>query len=202
MRELPNKIHGIIEVFGRPRRADLSGAIPVIFLLRINLKRCILCSSEWGRPTLFCYMANTEPLLGRLEAELTPVVEGLDCELVALQIAYAGKRRIIRILADRPKGGITVGDCARISRASSAALEQFDMGAGPYTLEVSSPGLDRHLTTPRDFERYVGEAVRLLMIDGRTREGVLTEVGDDRLRLEADGEEVPLEQVRYGTRNY
>lgn len=178
------------------------GSLAVIFLLRINLKRCIVCSSEWGRPTLFCYMAYTDPMVGRLEAELTPVVEGLDCELVALQIAHAGKRRIIRILADRPKGGITLTDCERISRASSAALEQFEMGNSPYTLEVSSPGLDRHLTTPRDFERYVGEKITLQMADGHTVDGVLAGVDEDRLRLEADGEEILLEQVRYGTRNY
>lgn len=159
-------------------------------------------SSEWEGPTLFCYMAKSDPLVAQLEAELTPVVEGLDCEIVALQVARAGRRRIIRILADRPKGGITLGDCERISRASSAALEQVDLGEGPYTLEVSSPGLDRHLTTPRDFARYVGEGITLQMLDGHTRTGVLSAVIEDRLRLEDEAEEIPLEQVSYGTRNY
>jgi len=138
----------------------------------------------------------------RLEEALTPVVEGLECDLVALQVARAGKRRIIRILADRPKGGITLGECERISRASSAALEQIDMGEGPYTLEVSSPGLDRHLKTARDFLRYVGEGITLQMKDGRTQTGVLTDVSEDRLQLEENGEAILLEQVSYGTRNY
>jgi len=147
-------------------------------------------------------MVSTDPTVAKLEAQVAPVVEGLGCELIALQVARAGRRRIIRILADRPKGGITLGDCERISRAVGAALEQGDPGEGAYTLEVSSPGLDRHLTTPRDFARYVGEAVTLQMQDGRTRSGVLAGVDENGLRLEEVGEAIPYTQVRYGTRNY
>ena len=91
-------------------------------------------------------------------------------------------------MAERPEGWIEVDDCARISRAVSAVLDVEDPIGGEYTLEVSSPGIDRPLTRLKDFERYTGYEVRLEtseMIDGRKRfRGVLGGVEDGEVLLE------------------
>jgi ribosome maturation factor RimP len=147
-------------------------------------------------------MGSFDPTLEKIEAEIVPVMDGLGFELVALQVARAGRRRIIRILADRPHGGITLDDCTQISRAVGAAVEYSAILDSPYTLEVSSPGLDHHLTSMRDFARYVGQAVTLHMDDGSQKAGVLTKVEEDTLSLEENGEAIPFAQVKYGTRNY
>jgi ribosome maturation factor RimP len=135
-------------------------------------------------------------------ASVTPVVEGLGFDLVDLTVARAGRRQIVRVLADKPTGGIGLDDCARISRALGAALETADLIRGPFTLEVSSPGLDRRLTEARDFRRYTGEEMTLQLEDGRQVKGVLSEVTEEHLTLGDGGEAIPLAQVRYGTRNY
>lgn len=137
-----------------------------------------------------------------LEAAVLPVVTGLGFDLIELQVARVGKRRILRVLADRPKGRITLDECAKISRALAVALEQTGFGPEPYVLEVSSPGLDRRLTTCRDFERYVGEALTLQLADGSKKQGTLKEVNEIGLLLEETDDRVPFAQVIYGTRNY
>jgi ribosome maturation factor RimP len=144
-------------------------------------------------------------MTGRLEQEeitkaIRPVVEGLGFDLVAVQVARAGRRGVVRILADRPQGGIQLADCVQISKAASAALESVPGTDLSYTLEVSSPGLDWHCTTLEDFRRYRGQSMTLHLVDGRTVTGTLTEAGGEALAL--DGKSIPREQVRYGTRNY
>ena len=101
-----------------------------------------------------------------IKAAVHPVVEGLGFDVIDVQVAAAGRRRIVRILADRPAGGIALAECAQISRAVSAALDKTSVADSSYTLEVSSPGLGRPLETPRDFQRYVGERITLHLIDG------------------------------------
>ena len=68
---------------------------------------------------------------------------------------------MLQIMAERPEGGIEVEDCARISRAVSAVLDVEDPISGEYTLEVSSPGIDRPLTRLKDFERWAGYEAKL-----------------------------------------
>jgi ribosome maturation factor RimP len=117
----------------------------------------------------------------RLAGIVTPTIEGLGFELVRIRL-MAAKRTTLQIMAERPEGGIEVEDCARISRAVSAVLDVSDPIAGEYTLEVSSPGIDRPLTRLKDFERYQGYEVRLEtaeLIDGRRRfKGTLEGVED------------------------
>jgi ribosome maturation factor RimP len=158
--------------------------------------------SEWGGPTLFCYGVIMVPTPVDLEAAVAPVVRGLGFDLVEVQQARAGKKRIVRILADRPTGGIGLDECARISRALAVALEEAGLGREPYVLEVSSPGLDYRLSKPEDFRRYVGEALMLHLTDGAQVEGALKEVNDAGLWLDGRVDPVPFAQVRYGTRKY
>jgi ribosome maturation factor RimP len=123
----------------------------------------------------------------RLAAIITPTIEGLGFELVRIRL-MSGKRSILQIMAERPEGWIEVDDCARISRAVSAVLDVEDPISGEYTLEVSSPGIDRPLTRLKDFERYADYEVRLEtteMIDGRRRfKGVLHGVEGEEVLIE------------------
>jgi ribosome maturation factor RimP len=123
----------------------------------------------------------------RLAAIVTPTIEGLGFELVRLRL-MSGRRAVLQIMAEKPEGGIEVEDCARISRAVSAVLDVEDPISGEYTLEVSSPGIDRPLTRLKDFDRYAGYEARLEtseMIDGRRRfKGMLAGVQDGEVLVE------------------
>ena len=87
----------------------------------------------------------------------------------------------MRVVADRDEG-IDLETCALVSRELSRMLDADDPIVGRYTLEVTSPGLDRSLRTPRDFRRVVGRKVRVVLALGQ-HEGTLEEVGEDRVRL-------------------
>lgn len=98
-----------------------------------------------------------------LEDELREIARRCDCEL--LQLRSGGG--VLRLVLDRPDG-VTLEHCERVSRDVSAYLDVADFDPGPYTLEVSSPGLDRELLGVRDFERFVGETVKITWEDPST----------------------------------
>ncbi len=131
----------------------------------------------------------------RLAAIITPAIEGLGFELVRLRL-MAGKTRTLQIMADRPDGGIEVEDCARISTAVSAILDVEDPLDDAYTLEVSSPGIDRPLTRIKDFAAWEGYEARLEttdLIDGRRRfKGVLMGVEGDEILIEIEDQGAPV----------
>lgn len=93
-----------------------------------------------------------------LEALLQPVVEDLGFEFVGLEIKSELGRSCLRLLIDRP-GGITLDECAMLSREVGPHLEVADPFLGKYALEVSSPGIQRPLKRPQDFERFIGHRV-------------------------------------------
>ena len=115
----------------------------------------------------------------RLAEIITPVIEDLGYELVRVRL-MGGKTSILQIMAERPEGGISVDQCAEISTAVSATLDVEDPIVDEYTLEVSSPGIDRPLTRLKDFETFEGYDARVEtdeLIDGRRRfKGVLAGV--------------------------
>ncbi|MGY6550058.1 MAG: ribosome maturation factor RimP [Roseinatronobacter sp.] len=125
----------------------------------------------------------------RIAGIVTPVIEGLGFELVRLRL-MAGKTRTLQIMADRPEGGIEVQDCADISTAVSAALDVEDPLEDAYTLEVSSPGIDRPLTRLKDFATWEGYEARIEtteLIDGRRRfKGILMGVEGDEVLIEIE----------------
>jgi len=82
-------------------------------------------------------------------------------ELEDVELLGRGRRLLLRVTIDRP-GGVTLDDCEAFSRDLSAALDAEDPVAGPYTLEVSSPGLDRPLKKPRHYEKSLGKLVRII----------------------------------------
>ena len=93
-----------------------------------------------------------------LEALLAPVIDSLGYELVDVWLGSEFGRRVLRIRADRP-GGITLGECAGLSREIAPHLDVADLIQGTYSLEVSSPGIQRPLKRARDFDRFRGERV-------------------------------------------
>ena len=123
----------------------------------------------------------------RLAEIITPVIEGMGYELVRVRL-MGGKTKTLQIMADKPDGGIEVDDCAEISTAVSATLDVEDPVEDAYTLEVSSPGIDRPLTRLKDFEAWTGYEAKIEtaeMIDGRRRfRGVLAGVEEGEVLLE------------------
>jgi ribosome maturation factor RimP len=139
-------------------------------------------------------------LLRRIEDIVAPTVVGMGYEVVRVAMSKGGTLQIMIEPADgRP---MDVEACAALSRALSAVLDVEDPIASAYTLEVSSPGIDRPLTRPKDYARWAGHLARLetaLPIEGRRRfKGTLLGLADDavKIRLE-DGMEVavPLSAV-------
>ncbi len=107
----------------------------------------------------------------RLAEIITPVIEDLGFELVRVRL-MSGKLTTLQIMADRPDGGIEVDDCAAISNAVSAVLDVEDPVIDAYSLEVSSPGIDRPLTRLKDFDMFEGYEAKLEtdeLVGGRRR---------------------------------
>lgn len=125
----------------------------------------------------------------RLAEIITPVIEGMGFELVRV-LFMGGNTATVQIMAERPDGGIEVDQCAAISTAVSATLDVEDPIEDAYTLEVSSPGIDRPLTRIKDFETFEGYEAKLEtqdLIDGRKRfKGVLAGVEGDEILINVD----------------
>jgi ribosome maturation factor RimP len=115
-----------------------------------------------------------------------PVVATLGLDLEDLDVQASGRRRRVSVVVDRD-GGVDLDGIAEASRAVSDALDASDaMGDDPYTLEVTSPGVDRPLTLPRHWRRNVGRRVRLHLRDGSVIEGRVRDVDDDGVVLATD----------------
>jgi ribosome maturation factor RimP len=129
-------------------------------------------ASERSEPRL---VAETG-LAARVAGVAEPVLEGLGFRIVRVRIS-AMSGMTVQIMAERPDGAMSVGDCERASRALSPVLDAEDLIDRAYRLEVSSPGIDRPLVRRSDFERFAGHVVKLEMAvarDGRRRfRGVL-----------------------------
>jgi ribosome maturation factor RimP len=125
----------------------------------------------------------------RLAQIVGPVATDLGLELVRLRL-MGGQHPTLQIMAQKPDGSMEVDDCARLSTAVSAVLDVEDPITDAYTLEVSSPGIDRPLTRLKDFETWAGHEVKIEtteQIDGRKRfKGVLQGTEGDEVLLEIE----------------
>jgi ribosome maturation factor RimP len=126
---------------------------------------------------------------------IRPEVEGLGCHLWGLTSPSKGQRRIIRIYIDGPEG-VTIDQCAQVSRQVSLMLEVEDIIPGAFILEVSSPGLDRRFFSAEQMADYVGKPVTALFNEtsgGRRKvTGTLKAIGKDAFTLDEDGQETTL----------
>lgn len=136
----------------------------------------------------------------RLTDLLAPVVTSLGCELWGIEYIAQGRMSMLRIYIDKEEG-ISVEDCARVSRQAGSVLDVEDPIRSEYTLEVSSPGMDRPLFKLQQYQGSIGEniALRLRMaFDGRRKfTGLLKGIEDDHIVLEVDNEEyvLPFESI-------
>ena len=125
-----------------------------------------------------------------VEALIAPALEGLGYDLVRVKL-IGTTRPTLQIMAERrDEAGMTVDDCADISRTVSAILDVEDPISGAYMLEVSSPGLDRPLVRPRDFERFAGFEAKIELrrpVNGRKRyRGTVLGYADDVVTIEME----------------
>lgn len=118
----------------------------------------------------------------RLDALVRQSCDEAGVELVEFDFFQAGNRKLMRIYIDSPTG-VSIDDCAKVSRALGAALDLEDLIPQAYNIEVSSPGLDRPLKTTRDFERHIGRLLRINRPKGAPLIGRLKEVTDETLLL-------------------
>ncbi len=131
-------------------------------------------------------MAKLEQQLGEM---LSPAVEALGFELLGVELMRAGRHTTVRIYIDA-EAGITVDNCAEVSRQVSAVMDVEDPISHEYTLEVSSPGADRPLFKPAHFSKAIGEVVSVrtaLPIEGRRKfKGVLQAADAVSITIELD----------------
>lgn len=143
-----------------------------------------------------------DPTVARIWELAGPVAAIEGMEIVDIELRPEGSRsgRVLRLYLDK-SGGPTMEDLSRVSRELSALLDAHDIVAGAYTLEVSSPGINRPLTRPEHFQRFVGKRIRV-----RTRElvqgrrsflGPLLDVSADYIVISQDGKpcEIPFRVI-------
>lgn len=124
----------------------------------------------------------------RIQQIIEPAVTDMGYEIVRVQ-SSGGRHPVLQIMVERvDRVPITVDDCVEVSRRISPLMDAEDPILGAYTLEVSSPGIDRPLTRLKDFERFTGHEARIetkVAIEGRRRfRGILRGVADDVIRIE------------------
>jgi len=136
----------------------------------------------------------------RLQELLEPVVVGMGYELVGLEYLQDGRRATVRLYIDQPTG-VTIEDCERVSRQVSAVLDVEDVIRSQYTLEVSSPGLDRPLFTPAHYQRFAGATVQVRLyepLQGRRKiTGTLEGIEGEEVLVSSEGVEyrIPLQRI-------
>jgi ribosome maturation factor RimP len=132
----------------------------------------------------------------RVADVIRPVVTAAGMDLESVRVTAAGRRRLLRVVVDSD-GGVSLDDAADVSRDLSAALDATDvMGDLPYTLEVSSPGVDRPLTDPRHWRRAVGRLVEVTAADCDLVSGRIVAADADGVTLDVGGD--PKARRRFG----
>ncbi len=148
-------------------------------------------------------------LTPEITRELAAIAAGQGCELAHVEF----KGSMLRLILDRLDGGVNISDCEAVAKQVSALLDVVEFSESRYTLEVSSPGLDRELYGPRDYERFQGRAVRVTYLQPengakRTVTGRLTAfrpaagsgVGGGSIEVAADDGkeilEIPLDRIK------
>ena len=146
--------------------------------------------------------------IARLTRLIEPEAQTLGFELVRVKLTGAGDERVLQVMAEDPATGqLIVEQCAELSRRISDAIDSAEAGGeelveGAYNLEVSSPGIDRPLTRPKDFANWAGHEARIALMDkveGRRRlHGELVGIEEDVVTIddaEAGRTAVPLAQI-------
>ena len=138
---------------------------------------------------------RTRPISDRLQEMISPILWTLGLELVDVVCLGQGSRSVIRVLIDKP-GGVTITDCEQAHKALGPALDVADPFPHAYTLEVSSPGLDRPLKRPQDYQRAIGKHINVKLrqpLDGQWKlSGELMQADEQAVVLNVtEGSSVP-----------
>ena len=135
--------------------------------------------------------------MNKLEEQLSPIIENLGFEVVRI-MTIGVKNPTLQIMIERKdRENLVVDDCALVSRAVSDLLDELDPIEGEYSLEVSSPGLDRPLTKFENFQRFTGYEAKIetkVEVDGRKRfKGIIAKTGDgEKIYIEMEGKEYEI----------
>ena len=134
----------------------------------------------------------------RIADVIGPVVAAAGMDLESVRVTAAGRRRLLRVVVDSDRG-VSLDDAAAMSRELSAALDRVAvMGDFPYTLEVSSPGVDRPLTDRRHWRRAVGRLVRVAVADSGPVAGRIVSADADGVTLDVEGDPKTRRRFAYG----
>lgn len=137
-----------------------------------------------------------EEVVQQVYEMLRPIAARMGLETVDVEVSGEAHRTVLRVLMDRPEGGITVEECAKVSEALSRQLDLYDLFQYRYTLEVSSPGLDRPLHTDADYRRFAGRRAEITTYapqEGQRRfRGILLGVIGDAVVLQLDQRQVQV----------
>lgn len=133
----------------------------------------------------------------KIEELILTVLKSQDVELVEIIFRPDSKGKLyLRLLVDKPSGGISLGECARLNEEISQILDTNDLIQSQYILEISSPGLDRPLSNYKDFKRCLGRDVKIILskpVDGSTElTGNIREVQDDFLSIQINTETIKI----------
>ena len=143
-----------------------------------------------------------EVIEARINACLKPILKENGAELVDLTVKRVQRQILIRVFADLPEGGITIGQCSRMNKQLVRRLEEDQFIDGDFSVELCSPGIDWPLTTGKDFMRVRGRTVRIVFAEPlRERPeitGKVTGVEEECINIEIDGEVwgIPLRQIK------
>jgi ribosome maturation factor RimP len=162
-----------------------------------------------GLAAHFFFGAHVKVDLDKINAVIAPVVEGQAYELVETEWKHEAGRWVLRVFIDRRAGAadpnVSLDDCANVSRELSAVLDVSDVVPAAYTLEVSSPGLDRPLKKESDFRRFVGHKARIRTrhpvgqgeVARRNFSGRLVAVESGRVRIDVGDQtfDLPVDDV-------
>jgi ribosome maturation factor RimP len=147
---------------------------------------------------------NRDAVVTRIKEIAEGVAASLGVEIVEVEFLGGGGSRLLRIYVDKP-GGVTHGDCELVSEQVGNILDAEDVipGEAGYTLEVSSPGVERKLTKPRDYERFAGQKAKVVLIEAISNqkhwEGTIKSLNGNVVTLEpSEGKfvEIPLDKIR------
>jgi ribosome maturation factor RimP len=143
-----------------------------------------------------------EDIASKIEEVARRVAESEGLEVVEVEVKGGGNNRLVRIAIDKPEG-VTHGDCEVMSQQVGTILDVEDVVPGRYTLEVSSPGIERKLTKPQDYERFQGKKAKITLRDAvegrRTWEGTLAGFADGSVKVETEPgktRQFPLQQIQ------
>lgn len=150
-------------------------------------------------------MRSPDPaqLADQLRGVLEPVVVGAGLEIDAVEVRTAGRRHAVKLVVDLPEGstatGIDLDDIARLSRTAAAELDPHEhLIEGSYTLEVTSPGIDRPLTRPRHWRRNFLRLARITLADGDSVDARIGRADEERVQVAVPGRKQPeLREIAY-----